>query len=101
MAFFDFYGVSINGEYLTPSNITKFGLNKKYKSIIADIYYSGKDGPMILHIKRPDLYAKDNEYLLEKDYHLKRPEVCWDEGDLKEEIEYIKARLPRAHFKPF
>lgn len=100
MAFFDSHGVSIKGEYLTPGNITKFNLNRKYKSIIADIYYSGKEGPMILHVKRPDLYAKDNDYLLEKDYHLKGPEVDWDEGDLNDEIEYIEARLPRTHSKP-
>lgn len=100
--FYSMSGVTINHEDITPNNIDSFGLNKVFESEIADIYATHKNkkyGQFILHIKCPSLYAKDNRYLLDKNFHLKPYVIDWFEHNkkagetLQEDIEYIKERL--------
>lgn len=95
-------GLSIDSETVTPDNINSFGLNKIFESKIADIYATHKNkkyGQFIMHVKRPDLYAKDNDYLRSINYHLKSYEVDWFEHNkaagetLQDSIDYIKERL--------
>lgn len=92
------YGLSINGKNVNSVNVANFGLNLRFKSEIADIYSSfskKKKGNFIIHVKKPDLYAKNNSYLLEKKLTL--PSVDWIEiissQDFDENVNYIKERL--------
>ena len=89
-------GLSINGTNVTPNNVSSFGLYKRFESKIADIYSrspKSKKGQFIIHIKRPDLYSKNNTYLTDKNYHKSQPEVDWTEEGLEENIGYLNERL--------
>ena len=98
--FYKMQGVSINGIDVNCSNITEFKLHKRFESPIADIYSSSKKskyGQFIIHIKKPDEYAKNNNYLLSKGKQY--PEVDWFEHSrgtgesLDDDISYIEERL--------
>jgi hypothetical protein len=98
--FYKMQGVSINGTDVNCSNITEFKLHKRFESPIADIYSSlkkSKYGQFIIHIKKPDEYAKNNNYLLSKGKQY--PEVDWFEHSrgtgetLDDDIAYIEERL--------
>ena len=98
--FYKMKGVSINGISVGCSNINDFKLHKRFESSIADIYSTTKKtkyGQFIIHIKKPDEYAKNNSYLLNKGKQY--PEVDWfehskDSGEsLDDSISYIEERL--------
>ncbi len=98
--FYKRQGLSIDGIGVDCSNITEFKLHKRFESHIADIYSRSKKskyGQFIIHIKNPDEYAKNNNYLLSKGKQY--PEVDWFEHSrgtgesLDDDIEYIKERL--------
>lgn len=98
--FYKMSGVSINSINVTPSNISTFGLYKRYESKIADIYSTRKKakvGQFIIHVKDPIEYAKGNSYLMNKNE--KYPSVDWFEHysgsgeNLDDDIDYIEERL--------
>lgn len=87
-------GVDINSIPVTPDNISKFGLHKRFESEIADIYCripKSKKGQFIIHIKDQKSYVKNNSYLISKG--LTYSSVDWFETDFDEAVDYIKERL--------
>ena len=98
--FYHTRGVSINGIEVACYNVDDFKLHKRFESSVADIYSDRKKskyGQFIIHIKKPEEYARNNSFLLGlgKQY----PEVDWIEfskeagTSLDDEIFYIKERL--------